>query len=361
MLPSCWSQAINRSDADIVHLHWVSAETISIEDIGRIRKTVVWTAHDMWPFCGAEHNPPDLPNARWRQGYTAMNRPAANKGIDIDRWTWNRKRRAWRNPMWMVCPSRWLANCVRESALMRDCNVSTIAHPLNTEVFKRLDRGFCRASLNLPSDRRIVLFGAIAGSSDPNKGYDLLLGALRSLGAECRARRMLCVVFGQTQPREPPELPLSVRWMGHLHDDVTLALLYNSADVMIVPSRQESLGQTGTEAQACGCPVVAFNTSGLRDVVDHGVTGYLAEPYDAKDLANGIMWVLANVDSRANLGYAARERAVRLWSPEIVVTQYLEAYQNALAYGASHVSRSIERSKRSANAAVHPESRTQER
>src|SRR5262249_41322804 len=111
IFPSHLPQAINRSDADVVHLHWVSAETMSVEDIGRIRKPVVWTAHDMWPFCGAEHYAPDGPNARWRCGYTAANRPVAQWGIDIDRWTWRRKRRAWRNAMHIVCPSRWLASC----------------------------------------------------------------------------------------------------------------------------------------------------------------------------------------------------------------------------------------------------------
>jgi len=118
--------------------------------------------------------------------------------------------------------------------------------------------------------------------------------------------------------------------MGHLHDDTTLALLYSAADVTVVPSRQDNLPQSGTEAQTCGCPVVAFNVTGLPDVVEHGTTGYLAEVYSSEDLAKGIAWVLEDAERHAQLGAQARERAVLLWSPDVVVPQYLEVYQAAI-------------------------------
>jgi glycosyltransferase involved in cell wall biosynthesis len=98
----------------------------------------------------------------------------------------------------------------------------------------------------------------------------------------------------------------------------------------VVPSRQENLPQSGTEAQACGCPVVAFNTTGLRDVVEHGQTGYLAEAYSSDDLAKGIKWVLADRERYSRLSAQARQRAVRLWSHEVVAPQYLEVYGRAI-------------------------------
>ena len=96
---------------------------------------------------------------------------------------------------------------------------------------------------------------------------------------------------------------------------------------MVLPSRQENLPQTGTEAQACGCPVVAFNCTGLPDVLEHRVTGYLAAPYDSDDLANGIRWVIENKERHASLSNAARERALHLWAPEVVIPQYKAIYE----------------------------------
>lgn len=330
MLPSRWAPAINSSDADVAHLHWISAEMMSVEDIGRIRKPLVWTLHDMWPFCGAEHYSPDGLEARWRQGYNAANRPTRDSGLDIDRWTWERKRKAWRNAMHIVCPSNWLAKCAQDSVLMHDWRVSAIPYTLDVRVFKPHDRSFCRAALNLPADRRIVLFGAIGGSQDQRKGYNLFLAALQHLAARDQAQQVLCTIFGESEPHPPPEMPVPTHWMGFLHDDVTLALLYGAADVMVVPSRQESLGQTASEAQACGCPVVAFHSSGIRDVVQHLATGYLAEPFEAEDLAGGIAYILEDDARRIDLGKAARERAVRLWSPSVVVQQYVEVYRSAI-------------------------------
>ena len=54
-LPSGRVDALYASDAEVLHLHWVQGEMLSIAEIGRLRKPVVWTLHDMWAFCGAEH------------------------------------------------------------------------------------------------------------------------------------------------------------------------------------------------------------------------------------------------------------------------------------------------------------------
>jgi glycosyltransferase involved in cell wall biosynthesis len=100
---------------------------------------------------------------------------------------------------------------------------------------------------------------------------------------------------------------------------------------MVVPSRQDNLPQTSTEPQACGTPVVAFDVCGLPSAVAHKQTGYLAKPFDTDDLAYGISWVLSDRERWQKLSAQARERAVRLWSPEVVIKQYLEVYEAAIA------------------------------
>ena len=60
---------LNASDADIIHFHWVNAEMMRIEQLKSLRKPLVWTFHDMWPFCGAEHYTEDH---RYKTGYQKM-------------------------------------------------------------------------------------------------------------------------------------------------------------------------------------------------------------------------------------------------------------------------------------------------
>ncbi|MFC5300302.1 glycosyltransferase [Azospira restricta] len=329
-MPSRWARLLDTSNADVINLHWLGDETMSIADIGRIRKPIVWTLHDMWPFCGTEHYADDSPTARWRRGYTADNRNPADTGIDLDRLAWHDKRQAWRRPMLLVAPSNWLAACARGSALMSGWPLTVIPNALDTGLYKPLDRTFCRHALDLPQDGRLILFGALGGGQDPRKGYDLLLGALARLRLQTMQEKVTCVAFGASQPSPPPELPLPVRWLGRIQDDFSLALLYNAADVTVVPSRQENLPQVATEAQACGCPVLAFDCTGLPDAVLHRHTGYLARPYDPDDLAEGLRWLLDDEDRRRSLGVAARQRAVLLWHPDIVAKQYLEVYRQAV-------------------------------
>ena len=95
IFPSQWLNYINKSNFDIVNLHWVAGEMLSIADIAQIKKPLVWTLHDMWAFCGAEHVSFD---SRWCDGYLANNRPIHESGFDLNRWTWERKRKHWRHP-----------------------------------------------------------------------------------------------------------------------------------------------------------------------------------------------------------------------------------------------------------------------
>ena len=55
LVPSKLLKKINNFNADVVNLHWIGNETISIKNINKIKSEVIWTLHDMWPFCGTEH------------------------------------------------------------------------------------------------------------------------------------------------------------------------------------------------------------------------------------------------------------------------------------------------------------------
>jgi len=331
LMRSAWVNRINQSDAEVVHLHWVQGEMLSIADIGRITKPLVWTLHDMWGFSGSEHYTEDF---RWRDGYRRNNRPSYESCFDLNRWTWNRKRRHWKIPLHIVAPSRWLADCVRESALMDQWPTTVIPNPIDTDSWKPMPQRIARDLLGLPLGVPLVLFGALGGGDDPRKGFDLLQQALLRVRSDPKAHKLglELVVFGQRAPKNHPNLGLPIHYLGHLHDDLSLRALYSAAEVMIVPSLQEAFGQTASEAQACGTPVVAFDSGGLTDIVCHKKTGYLAHSFDSEDLAKGIMWTLGqSVSTGAAVRIAARKRAVELFFSSTVAEQYQRVYTEALA------------------------------
>lgn len=325
ILPSRWPRRLNKSGADVVHLQWVNAETISIADIGKLRGPVVWTLHDMWGFCGAEHFTEEF---RWREGYTRNNRPAYESGFDLNLWTWERKRKHWRRPVSIVVPSQWLADCVRQSSLLKDWPVSVVPNAIDTDVYQPIEKKLARRILNLPGEAQLLLFGAIGGTCDPRKGFDLLKSALDHLRGQMAGLEL--VVFGELAPRESVNLGFPIHYTGHLHDDISLSLLYSAADAILVPSRQESFSLCSAEAHACGTPVVAFDSSALPGIVEHEKNGYLAKPFDTEDLAKGIQWVLGDTERRRLLSTQSRQNAVTRFSYSVVAEQYLRAYNAAL-------------------------------
>ncbi|MFM7642895.1 MAG: glycosyltransferase, partial [Cyanobium sp.] len=276
--------------ADLLHLHWLGDGTLSIEEIGRLPMPLVWTLHDQWAFCGAEHyTSPPLPgetassDERFAVGYSPASRPAHEAGPDINRRTWLRKRRAWHKPIHIVCPSHWMGDCARRSTLMADWPITVIPYPIDLNVWAPCNQTQARVLQGLPADLPLVLFGAMGGSADPRKGADLLLEALQILRSQVAGtplEQLQLVVFGQSRPAQPPDLGFPIHYSGHLHDDLSLRLLYAAADVFVIPSRQDNLPNTGLEAHACGTPVVAFATGGLVDIVDPYITGALAQPFD---------------------------------------------------------------------------------
>lgn len=327
IVSSRWPERINATDAELVHLHWVQGEMLSIADIARIRKPIVWTLHDMWAFCGAEHYTTDY---RWRDGYRADNRPDHESGFDLNRTIWQRKRKHWLRPLQIICPSQWLADCVKASALMDDWPVAVVPNPIDTDRWQPIDQHLARQLLGLPQDCPLLLFGAMGGGNDPRKGIDLLLVALTQLRTEGNLQDLELVVFGQHAPKSPPQIGFPVHYTGHLHDDLSLRLLYCAADVFVIPSRQDNLPNTGIEAHACGTPVVAFNTCGLPDIVDDRVTGALADPFEPASLASSIFWVLENSTRLISLRAQARRRAERLWTSKRVARMYANIYESVL-------------------------------
>lgn len=322
---------LNSSDADVLNLHWI-AKFLSIDDIGRLTKPVVWTLHDMWAFCGGEHVVPDddNPAARFRVGYLADNRPAGESGPDLNRIAWEAKRRAWAQQRFtIVTPGRWMAGCVRDSVLFRDSPVHVIPNPLDmTELWRPIPRRFARASLGLDPDKQFVLAGS-AGGMPHLKGEDLLRRCMDEVSAATQGRVEL-LIFGQNRPAHAGDWPCAVHWLGPVRDDHTLAMLYSAANVTVVPSRQDNLPNTAIESHACGTPVVAFGIGGLPDIVVPGESGWLAAPFDTTDLARGVMWVLGDDRRWDSISTAARASALAKYAPDVVAAQYCAVYESAI-------------------------------
>jgi len=103
-----------------------------------------------------------------------------------------------------------------------------------------------------------------------------------------------------------------------------------AADLFLLPSQLESFGLAALEAMACEVPVIATNTGGVPEVVEHGVDGYLVEPGDVKEAARYAIDLLSRADRGREMGKVARINAKKKFCANDVIPAYEGYYQRIL-------------------------------
>lgn len=317
---------IAQINPDIVHLHWIAGAMISVKDIAKIDKPIVWSLHDMWAFTGGEHYDKDQQHYLDRCGNSKVLNSKKDK--DLSRKGWERKRQVYAQieDMTIIGLSQWMHQAAKSSSLLKDKSHIHLPNPIDTIAFAPFEKLDARRLFNLPTDKNLILFGAIDATSDPRKGFNYLFEALEQTSLE----NTELVIFGSSQPTTPLNFKQPVHYLGQLHDDVSLRVLYSAADVMVVPSLQENLSNAIMESLACGTPVIAFDIGGNRDMIEHQKNGYLAQPFDTNDLANGIEWLL-NAPNYRQLCDNARDKVLTNFDSQIVAKRYIALYKEILA------------------------------
>jgi glycosyltransferase involved in cell wall biosynthesis len=327
--PHSISKTITKLNPDIIHLNWICEGFIPISEIKRIEKPIVWTMHDMWPFTGGCHYSDQC--LKYQQTCNSCPQLGSNKKNDLSSWVWGRKKKHWNTlDLTIVSPSRWLAECAHKSSLFEKRKIITIPNGLDLNVFKPIDKSIARNLLNLPLDKKIILFGAVSATSNKRKGFQYLFEALNYLTDIGGFDNAEAVIFGSEKPKEQMGTKLKINYLGNLPGDIALSLLYSAADVFVAPSLMENLALTIQESIACGTPVVAFNIGGNSDMIDHKKNGYLARPSDSLDLAQGIAWVLSDEKGWKSLSQNCRMKAVANFEISLISRQYAKLYQEIL-------------------------------
>jgi D-inositol-3-phosphate glycosyltransferase len=206
-------------------------------------------------------------------------------------------------------------------------------------LFAPRPRAEARGRLHL-ADVRLALF---VGRLQPHKGPDIAVRAI----AEAIARDpigtedlVLAIVGGPSGASSGAEVARLMDLAGALgvaervmlfppQPQARLADFYAASEVVLVPSRSESFGLVALEAEACGTPVVASATGGLRYVVGDGVTGFTITGHDPGDYADRVLRILGDPDLARRMGEAGAERA-RAFSWDATARESLAVYRELL-------------------------------
>ena len=318
---------INQMDIDLVHLHWVNG-FLNIKSIGKINKPIVWTLHDMWPFTGGCHYSQNCEKYKIEcENCTLLN---SNKKNDLSRRIFKQKVKVYNNikNLTIIALSKWIADCAKKSEVFKNRRIINLPNPINTKEFEPIDKKNVRRILNLPIDKKIILFGAMSADSDKRKGYLYLKEALKNISIS--KDELEIVIFGSNKDEIKNEFGIKTKYTGSFSDNLSLKLLYSAADVMVVPSTQENLSNMIMESMSCGIPIIAFDIGGNPDMIEHQQNGYLAKPFESEDLARGMGWVLEDEERHKQLSYNARQKVLKSFDFKRIIPKYIELYKDIL-------------------------------
>ncbi|MFS4491355.1 glycosyltransferase [Maribacter sp. 2308TA10-17] len=308
-------------EADIIYVHWVLAGFLNfsgLEELMKLGKPIIFFMHDMWTITGGCHHSFTCTKFSETCSSCQMFENAKTNGLPAKELKKKYQLYSKYDNLNFVSPSRWLYELAKNSVLTKEKPIFHIPNLVDATIFKPSDKKAARQILNLPRTGTLIGFGAISPKS-PYKGWSYLREALELVAKKERPENIDVVIFGSDYDEEIEKaLPFKCHFVGRLRDEYSAALVYNAVDLFVAPSLAETFGLVILESLRCGTPVVAFETGGIPELIDHKKNGYLAKYRDSLDLAEGISFCLTKL---------SKVDALPEFDTEVIVKQHLELYK----------------------------------
>jgi glycosyltransferase involved in cell wall biosynthesis len=212
----------------------------------------------------------------------------------------------------------------QKSALTSGIRIEVIHYGIDQSVYSPIRRNEARNALGISLDEKVLCFAA-HDLTLPHKGGQYLSEALESIHQR-KPVRLLTMGSGHFKvPQRYPHIHF-----GKIASDELQALIYRASDVFIIPSLEESFGQTALEAVACGTVVVGFEVGGIVDIVKNGLNGKLVERGNLAALSQAILDLLNFSELRASWKETTEVWVSERFSYKKNASKYVSLYQELM-------------------------------
>lgn len=296
-------------EADVIILHWVNNNTLSIKGVEKILelgKPTFWYMHDMFPITGGCHH------SLGCDGYKSdcNNCPLVNnpkkKSISFHQLKAKQKHWGRFKNLEFVTPSNWLGDCVQHSTLAHGHKVHVVPNLIDTELFKPLSFD-TKEVFGLDANKKTILFSAdLSGSV--YKGSQYTIDCLKQLDPN----KYEGLIIGNMPERLQEIIPMRLIATGYLMDSLSLVIAYNACDTFVISSIAENYPNVVLEAMSCGKPCVGFRTGGIPDLIKHGDNGIIVSSHNAMDLKLGINFLFEDGKRYESFSKNARRMTIEV-------------------------------------------------
>ena len=322
----------NSGNYDVINLFWVSGGFFRIESLENINIPIIWTLHDMWPLTGGCHY--DEGCARYEDQCGKCPLLNSSNTVDLSNINLKRKISSWGSKkINIIATSSWIGKCAKASSIFKNSKISIVPNAIDVNKFKPFDKIYAKSEHNLNPLKKYILFSAHGAMKDARKGFIYFLEAIRILSITKSFKEYELVILGSGSVSlfSKENIINKVHFINFIDNEPQRVSLYSACDLLIAPSLQENLSNTVMESLSCGTPVVAFNVGGMPDLIQHKLTGYLAEYKDSSDLANGILYCLEDGEWLKQASINARKFVTREFSPDVVGKKYHDVYNKVIS------------------------------
>jgi glycosyltransferase involved in cell wall biosynthesis len=314
-------------DIDIINLHWVTG-FVDPSNFFKANHTVpvVWRFSDLNPITGGCHY--DSNCGKYLTECQMCPQLGSLSDRDISYEIWHRKKKAFDriplNGLHLVAQSTWMAEQMKKSPLVGRFPVTVIANGVDADIYRPLPRPGLRSSLGISDNDFVILFVANS-TSTKRKGLSLLIDALEQIDL-----RLWLLSVGDNEPLM--KMKHKHIWLGKVDSDIILSAIYNTADIYALPSLQDNLPNTAIESLLCGTPVVGFDSGGLCDIVESGLTGSVVSiGCGATALAEAIGSLAKDRQTLKSMRVVCREQAVKKFHLTTQVGLFKNLYNRILS------------------------------
>lgn len=311
---SPYPKIINKTDYDIIHLNWVN-NFLSIDDIVKINKPIVWRFSDMWPILGINHY---SNNYSINSLYSKIDKISLKKKDKFKNKNFN-----------VVAPSKWMESEIRKKKISENWSINTIYTPIDDNIFIPIGKNKIESikdKYNINKTDKVLCFCA-DDINENRKGLHKIIDIFKKNLIDEHNFTLLTIGKGETKNKKINNL--TIKNLGYINSQIDINEIFNISDLLILFSDIDNLPQVGLEAQMSGLPIVTYNHSGMSEIIENNVTGFYVND-DSESVVKNLKHFFNTNKNNVNYRGSSRKRSLSLWSKNIIYKKYLILYENIL-------------------------------
>ncbi|MFH1727659.1 MAG: glycosyltransferase [Pseudomonadota bacterium] len=316
---------------DILHCHNLHTDYFDLRALSSLSKRlpIILNIRDAWLLTG--HCAHSFDCEKWVDGCGSCPDLSIYPAIKKDgtAFNWRRKKEIYaQSRLYITTPSEWMMDSVKRSMLV-GVDYRIIPNGIDLEIFKPENKIIARQKLNLPLDKKIILFVANGGKGNIWKDYNTIKKTIEYLTNASKIENMLFICLGDKGLINLNIQSVIKNYPFEL-DPRKVAMYYQAADIYLHASKVESFGKTITEAMACGTAVIASSVAAIPEQIQDSINGFLIQPSDYISMAERTMQLLNNNNLRKRFIQAGMQIVKKKYDINIQISSFLEWYREIL-------------------------------